>query len=266
MKIGIVTDEISLNIDEAFNYCKEWDINLVELRCLESGRVPNINEEELGKLLKLKKNFGIEVTAISPGIFKSPLIEMNKIHDELNNTLPLSFSLAEKLGTSMIIVFGFQRLGDEKESDFDNIVNLFGEAASNAEKFGFKISVENEPGFWCDSGENTAKIIQKVNMKNFGANWDPGNAVGNTEIPYPDGYNFIKNYISNVHVKDTKVSSLIECFVIGEGVIDWENQIKALIEDRPVSHVTIETHCQPLIEKSKKNIDILRALIKKYQK
>jgi len=32
----------------------------------------------------------------------------------------------------------------------------------------------------------------------------------------------------------------------------------ALVQDKTVSHVTIETHCPPLIEKSKENVDTLR--------
>jgi sugar phosphate isomerase/epimerase len=265
MKIGIVTDEISPKFEEAFHYCKEWGIDLVELRCLESGRVPNVDEEEIKRLIKLKDELGIKVTAVSPGMLKSPFSEQEKIKNEIADVLPASFKLAERLKTNMIIVFGFQRLESDKPEYLDGVVNTFGEVAEKAAKNGFKISVENEPGFWCDTGKNTAKIIEMVNMSNFGVNWDPGNATGTDEVPYPDGYNFLKKYVSNVHVKDTKVNSLIECFVVGEGIIDWEGQMEALLRDKPVEHVTIETHRKPLIENSKKNVDIIRSMIQKYQ-
>ena len=38
------------------------------------------------------------------------------------------------------------------------------------------LPLKNEPGFYCDTAENTARILEKINLKNVGANWDPGNA------------------------------------------------------------------------------------------
>jgi L-ribulose-5-phosphate 3-epimerase UlaE len=64
--------------------------------------------------------------------------------------------------------------------------------------------------------------------------------------------------VVNVHAKDTQKGSLVQCVPVGEGVIDWKNQLKALMHDRVVDHVTIETHCHPLIEKSKQNVEIVR--------
>jgi L-ribulose-5-phosphate 3-epimerase UlaE len=77
-------------------------------------------------------------------------------------------------------------------------------------------------------------------------------------LPYPDGYEAIKKWIVNVHVKDTIKGSLLACVPIGEGKVDWEGQIQALVRDRLVEHVTIETHCLPLIENSQKNLQWLR--------
>jgi len=266
MKIGIVTDEISLKVDEALGYCNKWGINLVEIRCLETGRVPYINEDELNKFIELKNNYGIQVTALSPGFFKGKLSEKEKYREEIDKHFPNLVKMCDKLDTNMIIIFGFNRDKNEPETNLDIVVNIFGEFALKAEKYGLKIAVENEPGFWCDTGSKTAEIIRKVNMKNFGSNWDPANAFYKDadESPYPDGYNKIKEFIFNVHVKDTKLGSLIECCPVGEGLIDWEGQIKSLIEDKIVNHVTIETHCLPLIEKSKIDIDRITEIIKKY--
>lgn len=267
MKIGIVTDEISLNVEESLGYCNKWGIDRVEIRCLSSGRVPYISDEELNKFIELKNNYGIKVTALSPGFFKGKFAEKEKYEEEINKHFPNLVKMCEKFDTQLIIVFGFNRDKNEPESNIDGVVNVFGEISLKAEKYGLKIAVENEPGFWCDTGSSTANIIRKVNMKNFGSNWDPANAFyENAEKPYPDGYNAIKNYIFNVHVKDTKLGSLVECCPIGEGLIDWDGQIKALIDDNIVEHVTIETHCLPLIEKSKIDIDRITEIINKYKK
>jgi len=106
-----------------------------------------------------------------------------------------------------------------------------------------------------------ARIITAVDSDAFRVNWDPANAIGSAEIPYPDGYHTIKKWITNVHIKDTIKGALIKCVPLGEGVVDWPGQIKSLKEDKLVPFVTIETHCLPLVEKSKHNLDLVRKLL-----
>jgi sugar phosphate isomerase/epimerase len=104
-------------------------------------------------------------------------------------------------------------------------------------------------------------MIDHVGSIALGANWDPANSYGTAERPYPEGYQAIKERIFNVHVKDTKQSSLVQCVPVGEGGVDWDGQINSLMHDKVVSHVTIETHCLPLIENSAKNVDALRRMM-----
>jgi hypothetical protein len=48
---------------------------------------------------------------------------------------------------------------------------------------------------------------------------------------------------------------------VGEGNIDWQGQVQALVRDRIVRHITIETHCHPLVENSQKNVQVLRKML-----
>jgi sugar phosphate isomerase/epimerase len=175
--------------------------------------------------------------------------------------MPATFALAKQLGVPRVIIFGFQRPPQTPYIMEANAVEAFRRIAAAAEEKGLMLAIENEPGFWCDTGSSTARIIAAVNSPALRANWDPANALGTDEVPYPDGYEAIKKWIVNVHVKDTIKSSLLECVPIGEGKVDWEGQIWALIRDDLVSHVTIETHCLPLIENSQKNLHRLRQML-----
>jgi sugar phosphate isomerase/epimerase len=134
-------------------------------------------------------------------------------------------------------------------------------AAEITGRAGVRIAIENEPGFWCDTGVNTRTLIRATGSLSLGANWDPCNAFGTDEVPYPAGYTAIKDVIVNVHVKDTARGALIQCVPVGEGAIDWQGQINALVQDRLVPHVTIETHCLPLVENSRRNVEVLRGMI-----
>jgi sugar phosphate isomerase/epimerase len=258
MRIGIVTDEISSNVREAIELGVSWGIMDYELRVVGDMRVPAITPAAVDELLKLKANFGIRYTALSPGTCKGTIDDAAKLEQEFNETMPATFAMAKKLAVPLVIIFGFQRLPRQSDTLETNVVAAFRRLATAAAKENLRLAIENEPGFWCDSGRNTARIIAAVNSPFLRANWDPANASGTDEIPYPAGYEAIKKWIVNVHVKDTSKGALLACVPIGEGNIDWEGQIQALVQDRLVEHVTIETHCLPLIENSQKNLQWLR--------
>ncbi len=261
MKIGFVTDEISANLNIAISKCSEWGVDSVEIRSLSSGRIPYISEEEKSSLLSLKKQFGLGVSAISPGIFRFGFHEQEKLIDDFDKTLPESIRLCEQLECRKIIIFGFRRTDLNDESDLDNVINEFGKVAEIASKYGISIAIENGYDSWCKESKRILKIMQGINMPNLGINWDPGNAVGDNEKPFPDTYEKIKQYIINLHVKDTKFNNGFSCHVIGDGAVDWNGQIKAVINDLPDLNMTIETHCEPLIENSLINLQRLKLLI-----
>ena len=258
MELGIVSDEISPDFGEAVRHATAWGISLFEIRVLKTGRIPFVDQGELQQVKDLVKKKSIRITALSPGILKLPLSRASKIEQEIKETLPQTLALAHELGASLVIVFGFQKEQNESPENFYQAADFMRRAARRAGEEGVTLIIENEPGFWCDSGANTARLIDAVNSPFLRANWDPCNGYGTAEKPYPKGYNAIKKFIVNVHVKDTREGALIRCVPVGEGAIDWKRQLRALAQDEIVSHVTIETHCEPLIENSRRNVETLR--------
>lgn len=261
MEIGFVTDEISSDIKEAIEIGVSWGISKYELRVVGKNRIPDIDATRIRQIQELIKRHNVQITALSPGMLKGALQDAAEIEREINETLPATFALAQKFETDKVIVFGFHRSEADHPNDKQRVIDYFGRVAESAEARGLIIAVENEPGFWCDTGENTARILATVNSPALRANWDPGNAVGTDEPPFPDGYYALKDWISNVHIKDTVKGALVECVPVGEGLVDWPGQLRAIVQERPVEHMTIETHCLPLIEKSKQNLRVVKELI-----
>jgi sugar phosphate isomerase/epimerase len=258
LSLGFVSDEISPDFREAVRYAKGWGISIFELRVLETGRIPNVERSELEDVKAAVKQYGLRISALSPGIFKHPLSETSKLENELLNVLPRTLALAREFEASLVIIFGFRRERNESTDNLRHAVDWMRRAAEQANREGVTLVVENEPGFWCDSGRNTSKFIEAVDSPALGANWDPCNGYGTDENPFPQGYEAIRKSVVNVHVKDTREGSLVRCVPVGEGVIDWKGQLKALMRDKVVDHITIETHCLPSIEKSKQNVETLR--------
>ncbi|MDH3252986.1 MAG: sugar phosphate isomerase/epimerase [Ignavibacteria bacterium] len=261
LSLGIVTDEITPDFHEAVRYGNVWGISSYEIRCLTSGRIPAVDQSELNSVVRSVREHAIHITAVSPGIFKLPLSETVALEREITDVLPRSLDAAAHLGARLVIVFGFKKEEGEAADNYHRAVDLLRRAAEAAESRAIRIAVENEPGFWCDTGSQTARVIRDVGSSYLGANWDPCNGSGTDEKPYPDGYRAIRDHILNVHVKDTLKGALVECVPVGEGIIDWRGQLDALYHDEIVDRVTIETHCLPLVEKSRQNVETLKRMI-----
>lgn len=253
MKISLVTDEISQDFETAIELAYSWGIRNFEIRGASRKRVPDISHEEERRIIQTIKNYNVNITAISPGLFKIPF-DWEKIKNHLQVVLPESLRLAEKLGTNMILIFGIvKQKGERREKVVSKIADILGEAAEKAQKKGIILALENEDVCWADTGKNTAQIIKMVNSPYLRINWDPTNAFGLGEKPYPDGYDYIKDYIANVHAKDALIddeTNLKRYVVLGEGSIDWDSQIKVLERDKYKGHLCIETHTGPRVKSS----------------
>ncbi len=259
LELAVVSDEIALDIREAMRYGLQWGFRKYELRCLGSyaKRIPFVDAADLDYIDGLRKENKIEISALSPGTFKIKPLQKNELHRELNETLPRTFALAHRLGVKKIITFGFLR----DETPEEQVVELIGRAGRMALQEGLLLAIENEPGAYCDTGENSARIIRTLGMKNIGINWDPGNALASGEVPFPNGYEQIKPYLVNLHVKDGVATPKIEWRLVNDGGVNWLGQLTAIIREHNLPFVTLETHVDPFLESSRENLNRLRLIL-----
>lgn len=261
MELAILTDELSLDIDEALAAGAELGFRKYEVRCIDSyeNRIPYFKPGREEALLSARERLGVEYTAVTPGVFKIHHSDTDALKRELEETLPLSCEMAKRLGAPRIIVFGLLRGQNESEQ---NAIATLKEAASIAGEFNLEFSIENEPGAFCDTGAHTAAIVEAINLPHVGINWDPANAIISGEVAYPTGYDKIRPFLQNVHIKDSipLPDNKWENHLIGEGGMNWIGQFAALLRDRPVSHLTLETHVFPVLEATKEDLRRLRYL------
>ena len=263
MEIAIVSDELTPDFEQSVETAGEWGIRLFELRMLSTGRVPGISDAERRDLHRIIDEYGVRITALSPGLFKYFVDDAGRLQADMEDMLPRTLDLAAELGVSSVIVFGFQRRDRSSIEEEELVLQSLREAAAIAKASQQDLLIENEPGYWFDTGINTARMIERIDRPNLFANWDPCNAYlgPGQEAPFPDGYHAVKRFIRNVHVKDTIEGSLVRCVPVGEGVIDWKGQMEALVRDGLVGHITIETHCEPRISNSRRNMEMVRTLL-----
>ena len=261
MELAILSDEISLDLDEAFRFGEEFGFKKYEIRCMDDyeHRIPDLRPERMDRLEELVDHGTIEVTAVTPGVFKIDASDTDRVRAELEDILPRTCEAAKRLKAPRIITFGFMR---EPGVQLDTIVELLKEAAEITGAFDLQMAVENEPGSYCDTGVNTAAIIESIDRPHVGINWDPANAVVSGEVAYPIGYQAVLPFLQNVHIKDAIPipPNKWENRLIGDGGVNWLGQLRSLLIDKPVSHLTLETHVFPLLESTREDLRRLRLL------
>jgi sugar phosphate isomerase/epimerase len=279
MRVSIVTDEISSDLETALEIVGEWGMKYVELRGVGAQRVGQLEPYWEEHVYKTLGQAGVNVVALSPGVFKIPLpqtipegntvlrwmdeaeyYEAAKqqalVEKHLQVVLPNTIKMAQRLGVPTIVVFGFIKPEGTGNACPEAVIAYLRQAAQQAERAGVTLALENEHICWADTAENTAKIIKQIGSKALRVNWDPGNAYFSNENPYPEGYQKIKEYLRHIHFKDVHIDPLIgkkQCVVHGE--INWKSQLSDLQSDGYNGFISIETHCRPKIKSAKHTLD-----------
>jgi sugar phosphate isomerase/epimerase len=269
LKISLVTDEVSADLETAIELGLEWGVEAFELRGIGSQRVPYFSDYQKQRVLELKEAHGIHIAAISPGLFKIPYppkkrpqfslqVIDNSYYDQwqaarrlmdhhIQELLPASIEYAQQVGAPQIIAFSFARGSQPPGLPPDEILEIFQMAAKQVAQAGLQLAIEVENNFWADTGAHTAAILRAVGEAGLGVNWDPGNAFEAGDVPFPNGYQAIRQYVQHVHFKDAvrRPDGSVDYAI--EGEIDWAGQMRALLEDGYQGFVSVEPHLRPKV-------------------
>ena len=269
MKISLVTDEVSADLETAIELGLEWGVDAFELRGIGSQRVPHFSDYQKQRVLELQETYAIHIVAISPGLFKIPYPPKKRqqfslqvidstcydrwqaarrlLDYHIQDLLPASIEYASQVGARQIIAFSFERGSQPPGLPPDEILEIFQMAARQVAQAGMQLAIEVENNFWADTGARTAAIMHAVGEAGLGVNWDPGNAFEAGDLPFPNGYQPIRQYVQHVHFKDAvrRPDGSVDYAIQGD--IDWAGQIHALHEDGYQGFVSVEPHLRPKI-------------------
>ncbi|MGN6583906.1 MAG: sugar phosphate isomerase/epimerase family protein [Rhizobiaceae bacterium] len=280
---SIVTDELSADPETAFELGLKWGVTHYELRGIYESRVPSLSAYARHRLSRAVRDFGVTITALSPGVFKgafpgagpehSNLFWMGaghfrkwqegkkEIEHHLHTLLPRAIELAAELGTRFVIGFSFHRAGLPGGAAPASVIETLTEAAETTRKAGLEFLIETEEGHWADTGARSAALVERIGDPSLGINWDPANALIDGDIPYPDGYAAAKRFVRNVHFKDARRYPDRTWEILPEGDVDWQGQIKALLDDGYGGAIAVEPHLFPSVARTRAALDRLRALV-----
>ena len=208
MKVSVVSDEVSSDLETALEVIASWGVKFVEIRGIGDQRFPEVTDYWHYRLPQLVQEFGLSVAAISPGLFRTippghtrpPMGftrggDMSRVHQQLEaerlrdhhieQLLPTSIEAAQRLGARTIICFSFGRLDHtEDELVADEVIQVMRHAAEKVAAAGLTLNIEV-----AEATRRSVNIVRRVNHPALGINWDPANAFnGGEDCVFPDGF------------------------------------------------------------------------------
>ena len=258
MKLSVITDEISMDFEHALDIMQEYGCEGAELRSLWGTNIVDLSDDQIERAKRALDARGMAVSCIASPLFKCDLDETGgsaagRTHQAQERGLGQQMDVLERcihlcgvFDTPFIRIFAFWRRGDLADNIEKEIIRIFEEPAARAEKANVVLGLENEHSCYLGTGGEIARVIEAVNSPGLRAVWDPGNAFCAGEVPYPDGYEAVKDYIVHVHIKDAVREDGKHKFVcIGDGELDYDGQLRALVADGYDGYLSLETHYKP---------------------
>ncbi len=243
MKIAFITDEVTQDFNKAIEFALENKLQALELRTIEDTQIDQIDINTLYKYNDMIKDAGLEVCCLSSSFYKCEYSRAN-IEKELEKLQRLC-GVADILDCKYIRGFSFF-FDENKPVNLDEIADKFIIPSTVLKQRNKIMLLEADPSVNTANHKFLAKLIKKINNENIRAIYDPGNSlyapIGSEEEPYPEAYDFIKPYISHIHIKDAVKKSEVNCVKVGEGLVGYKNLLERLKEDEYKGYVSMEVH------------------------
>jgi L-ribulose-5-phosphate 3-epimerase len=256
-KLGVISDEITLNFEQALLWIKSFGLEWVELRFVWDKYVTEFTADDVKKAQDLLAKHGMKVSVLDSAYFKTLLPgteskfaegkpdPLQSDFSQQNALLERAIARANDFGTDKVRIFAFLRVAEPK-TVFDRVAKELERTAAIAQREGIRLVLENE--FSCNvaTGAEGAAMLSVVKSPALGLNWDPGNAYDAGETPFPNGYETLdKKRMWHIHLKDAAPNPNgggTRWMPIGSGKIDFVGQFRALIKNGYEGTMSLETH------------------------
>jgi sugar phosphate isomerase/epimerase len=252
MKLGVICDGISRDLEHAVDVMDEFGLEYAELQFVGEKEVGDHSSEEVLAIDQLLRDRGKPVSCLSRHIFAG-MTTANKPGDELHtkhmDALKRVIDMAHIVGSPLVrimtpkkeqILWGAN--GAEKwnvaHGAWDAMLPLIAPAVELAKSEGVTLVVETGNGTMVNSNYTARKMIDDLDAKDtLKVLWDPANNCWCHELAHPNGYEEAKDgYLGHIHIKDVQVDTpraKLEVRQMGEGQLGplFEPMASALRSD-----------------------------------
>lgn len=251
-RLAVITDEISEDLAHVLAVCTELGIKDVELRSIDGASIVDHSAASLQQIRTMLQDGGFNVCSIASPFLKTHIgneqVPIGNVHSAKELTreqhwdvLKRSLEIAHLLDAPIVRAFSFWRV-ENPESVREDILETLGKATEVTKDAGKLLGLENEHACNIGSGTEAAWYLARIPDSTLGLIWDPGNIAALGVVPTKGQYDAVANRIIHVHVKDGNAIPADAFVPPGDGVCDWESQLRWLHEGGYEGPLSLETH------------------------
>ena len=215
-KLGVITDGISRDFEYALDTMVETGLEYVELQYLWEKQVGDLTDADVARIKGLIDAQNLKVSCISHHNLSALPVDTAVVAPAYRDhitTLQRCIDIAEALGTKLVRIFSFRKemvlFGAEpivSKGTWATLLDRLEEPLRIADDAGITLVMETAISGNVTSALLARKLIDELDVPHLKILWDPCSSLYCTEIPYPDGYEVIREHIAHVHLKDGVVN------------------------------------------------------------
>jgi len=262
MKLSIISDQVSQDLEEALKIIVKEGYEYVELHNVFGHSIETCTKEEVEIIKHLLSQYHVKVSNIASTLFfLCPLYQGDEvslfnpgfysIQGDLKYHLKVlehACWIANELDCPKIRVFPFRWPDNRKgpygtKQDFEKIIENIKKALDISKKYHVTLMLENCPYSHLPKGKMTLQVVQAINDPYLKLLWDPANSYRAIRENVPKEYMdwsleeellHIYPYLGHIHLKNYHyVSGLVKPFVhvpLLNGDIDYKTLVKSIQE------------------------------------
>jgi sugar phosphate isomerase/epimerase len=235
-----LTDTVTSDLQRALHYTKLWGLQGVELRTVgeANDRVPDVNEKQIRRHLDTSETL---IASCVPSVFEGPVSDRASWMNDLvqfEDTL----QFCGRVGCPRVVLSPFAA---EPNPPFDAMADAIRRAGEKAAAYDTVLAVLHGPETACPTGRALAELLALVDHPNVQAAWDPAGAMRAGEDP-AEGLGALVDRVSLVRCSDGRVrDGYWEDLPLGEGVVDWGEQLRRLAAHDFLGPISLEVYVEP---------------------
>lgn len=262
MKLSIISDQVSQNLEEALKIIVKEGYEYVELHNVFGHSIETCTKEEVEIIKHLLNRYHVKVSNIASTLFfLCPLYQGDEvslfnpgfysIQGDLEYHLKVLENacwIANELDCPKIRIFPFRWPDNRKgpygtKLDFEKNIENIKKALDISKKHHVTLMLENCPYSHLPKGKMTLQVVQEINDPYLKLLWDPANSYRAIRENVPREYMdwsleeellHLYPYIGHIHLKNYHyVSGLVKPFVhvpLLNGDIDYKTLVKSIQE------------------------------------
>ena len=230
MRKSIITDQISMDLEEALKFAKKNGFSNVDLHGVWGKTIEDCSDEEVVEIQRLLEKYEMKVSNLATTVFFMCKLKKDYILkpfsptfavtsgesiEEHLNYLEKACIIAEKIDCPTIRIFPFRYPENHilvgTDEDLTLIAENFAKAVTIAEQHKVTLVIENCPYSHCPKPAMTLNLLQRVAHPRLKLLYDPANSYRAVVRRVPSEYlgltiedeiDLIQNRIGHIHLKN----------------------------------------------------------------